>query len=104
MLRGGINVCLGTDSAASAGDVSILAEAAYLFAQPGSPPPPRTVWDMITWRGADALGRPDFGRMERGSRDALYFFRVAPRRALEDELAEILQGSIRPMPREEAFA
>ena len=54
MLEAGINVCLGTDSLASNPDLSVLAEAALLHRRDGISA--TTAMEMITWRGAEALG------------------------------------------------
>ncbi len=94
MLSRGINVCLGTDSAASGGDVSVLREARFLYRQGATSA--RTVWDMLTWRGADALGEKSAGRLEIGSRADFCIFPVDSAGRSDDPLSAMLAGEQMP--------
>lgn len=55
MLAAGVNVCLGTDSLASNPDLSLLREAAALR-KTDPTLPVQTILEMVTLRGAKALG------------------------------------------------
>ena len=63
MLDAGINVCLGTDSLASNPDLSVLKEAQMLWRRDGLSAV--TAMEMVTWRGAQALG-VNAGRLAAG--------------------------------------
>lgn len=75
MLRSGVNVCLGTDGAGSAGDLNIIEEMrlAALLAKvrtgdPQALPAPEAL-SLATWRGAAALGwGKELGTIEPGRR------------------------------------
>ncbi len=54
MLEAGINVALGTDSLASNPDLSVFSEAAFLWERDATPP--YLLLEMLTVRGARALG------------------------------------------------
>jgi cytosine/adenosine deaminase-related metal-dependent hydrolase len=55
LLAAGVNVCLGTDSLASSPSLSVLDEARFVLGrEPGADP--RTLLEMMTVRGARALG------------------------------------------------
>ncbi len=72
----GIEPALGTDSLASNASLDVLAEANLLHVMDGSIP----TWElfrMATWNGARSLGRPDLGRIARGSRPGIYGVSVA---------------------------
>ncbi len=72
MRRAGVNVALGTDGAASNNDLNMVAEMATAAlvqkVHLGDPTalPAQAVLDMATRDGADALGRPDLGRLVPG--------------------------------------
>jgi len=73
MLDAGIAVALGTDGAASNNDLNMVAEmatAALVQKVHRADPtvlPAKDVLDMATRGGADALGRPDLGRLVPGN-------------------------------------
>lgn len=76
MLRAGIPVGLGTDSAASNHDLDLMAEVRALRDMDPSIPAVRLL-EMVTTMGAIALGLEDrFGLLERGMRADLAIFRV----------------------------
>lgn len=76
MLRAGIPVGLGTDSAASNHDLDLMAEARALRSMDASIPASRLL-EMVTTMGAIALGLEDrFGLLERGMRADLAVFRL----------------------------
>lgn len=67
----GLEPALGTDSLASNASLDVLDEARLLAER--FPNLPR--WELLkmaTWNGARALGRPDLGRIARGSRPGVY--------------------------------
>ena len=71
-IRGaGIEAALGTDSLASNASLDVLAEAKALADRfPGVP-----AWELVkmaTWNGARVLGRPDLGRLAKGTRPGLF--------------------------------
>jgi cytosine/adenosine deaminase-related metal-dependent hydrolase len=69
-LAAGLRPALGTDSLASNESLDVLAEAAALGR--AFPHVARaTLWSMATAFGADALGRPDLGRLRPGARPGL---------------------------------
>ncbi len=69
-LAAGLRPALGTDSLASNDSLDVLAEAAALA---GAFPEvaPALLWAMATAFGADALSRPDLGRLRPGARPGL---------------------------------
>ena len=71
VLEAGIEPALGTDSLASNASLDVLAEARALQERFPSIPPLR-LFRMATWNGARALGRPDAGRIAKGSQPGLY--------------------------------
>jgi cytosine/adenosine deaminase-related metal-dependent hydrolase len=66
----GIEAALGTDSLASNASLDVLMEARAL-ADRFPDVPPRELVQMATWNGARALGRPDLGRISKGSRPGI---------------------------------
>ncbi len=65
LIERGINVAIGTDSLASNWSLSLLDELKFL----GRTQPrihPETLFDMVTYNGAKALGLERVGRLERG--------------------------------------
>jgi cytosine/adenosine deaminase-related metal-dependent hydrolase len=66
-LDAGIEPALGTDSLASNASLDVLAEARAL-ADRFTSVRPQHLLRMATWNGALALGRPDLGRIAKGSR------------------------------------
>ncbi|MGC8552560.1 MAG: amidohydrolase family protein [Phycisphaerae bacterium] len=96
MLARGINVCLATDSLASNPDISVLLEAAWLFKRDPSLDPV-TLIELITRRGATALGLADVcGQLRKGLRGDIqaYSFGAVPRSA--KAFAEELLAAPRP--------
>jgi len=75
MLRSGVNVCLGTDGAGSAGDLNMIEEmrlsallAKVKTGDPQALPAPEAL-SLATWRGASALGwGKELGTIEPGRR------------------------------------
>jgi cytosine/adenosine deaminase-related metal-dependent hydrolase len=66
LLARGVPLALGTDSLASSPDLDVLAEAAA--ARAAFPGVPVEVWlRALTASGADALGRPEHGRIAEGT-------------------------------------
>ena len=72
LLERGVNVCLGTDGAASNNNLDMFGEMDFAAKLPkgvkedSSIITARQVLDMATVNGAEALGRPDLGRIEAG--------------------------------------
>ena len=65
LIERGINVAIGTDSLASNWSLSLLDELKFLArTQPRIHP--ETLFDMVTYNGAKALGLERVGRLERG--------------------------------------
>lgn len=69
-LAAGLRPALGTDSLASNDSLDVLAEA-LAFAEALPDVAPATLWSMATAFGADALGRPDLGRLRPGANPGL---------------------------------
>jgi aminodeoxyfutalosine deaminase len=69
-LAAGLRPALGTDSLASNDSLDVLAEAAAL-ARAFPEVAPSLLWSMATAFGADALGRPDLGRLRPGANPGL---------------------------------
>ncbi|MBV9945989.1 MAG: amidohydrolase family protein [Myxococcales bacterium] len=67
----GITPAIGTDSLASNASLDVLAEARALADRFPSVPAGELL-RMATWGGAQALGRPDLGRIARGARPGLF--------------------------------
>jgi cytosine/adenosine deaminase-related metal-dependent hydrolase len=76
MLELGINVALGTDSAASSGDLNLLEDLRLVHClRPEIPV--ETLFEMVTWRGAKALGmQATIGRLLPGMQANYCVFRV----------------------------
>jgi cytosine/adenosine deaminase-related metal-dependent hydrolase len=90
LLEAGVNVCLGTDSLASSPSLSVLDEARFLFERE-APADPRTLLEMMTVRGARALGlEAEFGDLRPGLHAALCI--VGPLPETNDPLAAVLTG------------
>lgn len=70
LLQAGVNVALGTDSRASNPDLSLWREVQFLLRH-RTDLSPDNILEMATVRGADALGRSEFGRIADGSRASL---------------------------------
>ena len=65
LVERGINVAIGTDSLASNWSLSLLDELKFLArTQPCISP--ETLFDMVTYNGAKALGLEQVGRLEKG--------------------------------------
>ena len=95
LLAAGVNVCLGTDSLASCPTLSMLDEARFLLAQEGGTDP-RLLLDMVTRRGARALGLEDeVGDLRPGL--AAVICAVAPVDRTDDPLGAVLGGACGPV-------
>jgi aminodeoxyfutalosine deaminase len=95
MLAAGVEVCLGTDSLASADSLDLLQDAAALHREFPELPPAAIV-TMATTTGARALGRFGLGALAPGRRAALAF---APAPGpLDDPLEFLLSGAARARP------
>jgi cytosine/adenosine deaminase-related metal-dependent hydrolase len=93
---GGVNVCLGTDSLASNPDLNVLNEAKLLVTR--DPIAAKTAIEMITWRGAEALGI-NAGRLLPGALADFNVFPMSPippTETLETLLARLLHESLHP--------
>ena len=66
LLAAGVRVALGTDSRASNPDLSVWGEVQYLLRRRADVDPDAVI-EMATVGGADALGRPDLGRLQAGA-------------------------------------
>jgi cytosine/adenosine deaminase-related metal-dependent hydrolase len=90
MLKAGIRLCLGTDSAASAGALDLMQDMAAL--QREFPDlDPGTIVAMATAGGAEALGIPDLGSLVPGNRAALAFAKGA----IDEPLGFLTSGEAR---------
>jgi cytosine/adenosine deaminase-related metal-dependent hydrolase len=88
MLDLGINVALGTDSAASAGDLNLLEEV-RLVHRLRPEVTAQTLFEMVTWRGAKALGMEGLvGRLAPAMRANYCVFGVSG----DDPLGALLEG------------
>jgi aminodeoxyfutalosine deaminase len=92
MLAAGIEVCLGTDSLASADSLDLLQDAAALRREFPSLEPAAIV-RMATTAGARALRLDDLGSIVPGRRAALAFAPAAAQ--IEDPLAFLVSGRAR---------
>jgi cytosine/adenosine deaminase-related metal-dependent hydrolase len=72
LLRGGVRVCLGTDSLASGDSLDVANEMAEVH-RTFPELPPRSILRMATATGAAALRLPELGTIARGRRAALAF-------------------------------
>ena len=91
--RSGVRVAIGTDSLASAPDLSVFAEVATLHALAPSVPAPALL-DSATRQGARALGfDADFGTIEPGKRSRLLAVTLPPG---TDDVEEYLVSGIQP--------
>ena len=91
--RSGVRVAIGTDSLASAPDLSVFAEVATLHALAPSVPP-SALLDSATRQGARALGfDADFGTIEPGKRARLLAVELPPQ---TDDVEEYLVSGIQP--------
>jgi cytosine/adenosine deaminase-related metal-dependent hydrolase len=73
MLAAGIEPALGTDSLASSPSLDVLEEARVLATAFPEIAPDRLL-RMLTWNGAQTLGRPDLGRIAQGACPGLVLF------------------------------
>ena len=91
--RSGVRVAIGTDSLASAPDLSVFAEVATLHALAPSVPP-SALLDSATRQGARALGfDADFGTIEPGKHARLLAIDLPQR---TDDVEEYLVSGIQP--------
>ena len=72
MLAAGVRVCVGTDSLASVDTLNVLDDVAVLH-EAFPDVPPRTLVEMATRNGADALGLADVGTIAPGLAAALAY-------------------------------
>jgi len=91
-LAAGIRPALGTDSLASNHSLDVLAEARAL-AERFPSVPSTALWSMVTAWGADALDRPDLGRLAAGTRPGLLWFQGDITTAESDPLRTFLKSS-----------
>jgi aminodeoxyfutalosine deaminase len=89
LLAAGVNVCVGTDSLASAPTLDVLADVRALHAT-FPQIAPATLIEMATRNGARALGLDDLGTLEPGQIGALAF--MPSDRRLKDPLAYVLHS------------
>jgi cytosine/adenosine deaminase-related metal-dependent hydrolase len=88
MLARGINVCVGTDSRASAPDLNLV-EDLRLLHRLAPEVPAQTLWEMATVRGARALGRAPWSQG----------WVVFPAKT-SDPLLELLETDVEPLWRD----
>lgn len=93
-MSAGVRVALGTDSRASNPDLSIWREVQYLL-QHRSDLNPHTVVAMATTGGADALGRPDLGRIEAECK-ARFGFVTSNAESVDDLFANFANNEFQP--------
>ena len=92
MLESGINVCLGTDSLASNPDLSVRTDARLLHERDGLPA--LQALDMITQRGATALGRRDtLGSLTPGKLADVQLMRIIGAKGDDDILEAVLKNA-----------
>jgi cytosine/adenosine deaminase-related metal-dependent hydrolase len=91
MLARGINVCVGTDSRASAPDLNVVDDLRLVRRQ--SPEVAvETLWEMVTTRAARGLRRSDVGAIAPGMRADLVAFPVRG----DQPLREVLETAVLP--------
>ena len=97
LLKAGVNLALGTDSMASAPDISLWPEmTALALAAPSLPP--EQILAMATTGGAKALGlRAHFGRIAPGMSCPLAFAPL-PELSRGEVLAAVVQGALTGPP------
>ncbi len=96
LLAAGVRVALGTDSRASNPDLSVWGEVQYLLRHRPDLDP-HSVIEMATVCGADALGRPDLGRLEAGARATLGFVHTRAAR-LDDLYKSLAEQGFQSLP------
>jgi cytosine/adenosine deaminase-related metal-dependent hydrolase len=97
LLRAGVALCLGTDSAASAGSLDLMQDVALLRREFPELDPAVLV-RMATAGGAEALGLPDLGSLAAGKRAALGFAPADGARVVEPmEFLTSGQARVRPV-------
>jgi len=92
LLAAGVNVCVGTDSLASAPSLDVLEDLRALHAEHAAIAPARLL-EMATHNGARALGLHDLGTLEPGR--AAAFAYLPAERDVRDPLAYLLHGQTR---------
>lgn len=95
MLAHGVPVALGTDSRASNPDLNLWKEVQFLLDR-RSDLDPEQVLRMATIHGADALGRPDVGRIEPGGRPGLGYV-ITEAATLEQVFVDFGHRGFRPL-------
>ncbi|WP_417730548.1 amidohydrolase family protein [Rosistilla oblonga] len=78
LMAAGVRVALGTDSRASNPDLDLWNEVRHLLLH-RQDLDPRDVVAMATLQGADALGQPNYGRLQPGSDGQLFVLKTAAR-------------------------
>jgi cytosine/adenosine deaminase-related metal-dependent hydrolase len=91
MLDHGINVAIGTDSAASAGDLNLVEELRRVHRERPELAV-ETLWAMVTVNAAAALGCDHAGRLSLGAAADLCVFDAAS----DAPLREILESDVVP--------
>ena len=95
MLAHRINVAVGTDSCASAGDLNLVDDLRLLH-QIAPEVETRVLWEMATVRAARALGAGKMGALARGNWADAAVFPLGSGNKSEDPLSEVLECSVVP--------
>ncbi len=92
MLERGVNVALGTDSCASSGDLNLVDDLRWVYRE-ATDVPVEKLWEMVTIRGARAVGLADsLGTLSIGKSAEVIAFDISG----DDPLREILESSVLP--------
>lgn len=96
LMAAGVNVAIGTDSAASNDNLAILEELRILRQQPADAPPPAQLLEMATLNAARALGLlARVGTLEPGKQADLAAFPCSP--SANDPVAELIDTAPPPL-------
>jgi cytosine/adenosine deaminase-related metal-dependent hydrolase len=94
-LRAGVTVALGTDSLASNDNLNLLEEVRFVWRGTPDPPPPETLFRMVTLDAARALGlEAQIGSLEAGKQADLAAFPCSP--GVSDPVAELVNRAPPP--------